>query len=155
MVLTGRAATAARSIIRWLPNEIMATVMHDLSLAELCTISLVSRLLHNIATPFIYRCLELLDIPQLKLFLGTSLSLHVREFNPPDNYEALQSCTYTPSIVKDLMTAVPQFSQLETLNLLSTTAINFSELMERASFPRLTSFQYTLHSEDCTSVISS
>ncbi|KAK6983984.1 hypothetical protein R3P38DRAFT_3108697 [Favolaschia claudopus] len=161
MVLTRRAAAAARSIIRWLPNEILAIVMHHLSVAELCKISLVSRLLHNIATPFIYRCLEISNIPQLKMFIrsmnngtGTLLSLHVREFNPPDNYDALQSCTYTPAIVKDLMTVVSRFSHLETLNLLYTTAINFSELLERASFPRLTSFQYTLHSADCASVIS-
>jgi hypothetical protein len=90
MVLTRRAAKASKSIIRWLPNEILATVMVDASILDLVALCKTSRLMRNIATPLLYRAVSLATIPQINLFLRTmkqrpnsspSLCRHVRRFS--------------------------------------------------------------------------
>ncbi|KAK6983962.1 hypothetical protein R3P38DRAFT_2744745 [Favolaschia claudopus] len=160
MVLTRRAASAAKSIIRWLPNEILATIIQGLPVADLYAISLASRLLRNIATPFLYRCVHLSTSSKLRLLIrtmkqrtGASLSLHVRHFIPPDNDDNV-NMQYKPSIVKELTTVLTQFSRLEALDLFCTTAVDFSQLLEQARFPQLTVFQYTLGSEASSLVAS-
>ncbi|KAJ7895259.1 hypothetical protein B0H14DRAFT_3125385 [Mycena olivaceomarginata] len=71
MVLTRSAAKAYRSIIRWLPNEILAATMVYLSRAGLVSLCRTSRLMCNIATPLLYRSVTLSTVLQLKAFLRT------------------------------------------------------------------------------------
>jgi hypothetical protein len=86
-VLTRRAATASKSIIRWLPNEILTAAMCNCPTADLAAFCKTSRLLRNIATPLLYRDVTISEISQIKAFVRTmqqrsssSLSRHIRRF---------------------------------------------------------------------------
>ncbi|KAK7000201.1 hypothetical protein R3P38DRAFT_3057612 [Favolaschia claudopus] len=158
MVLTRGAATAARSIIRWLPNEILSTVAQELPTADLRVLCLTSRLLRNIATPFLYRCVHLPTLSQLKCFLrtmkqrsGASLHSHVHQFYAPDKEG---SGTYTPRLLKALTKMLCQLSNLHILYILFAYPAAFTELLEHGSFPRLTVFLYTVQHETATAVVS-
>ncbi|KAJ7864466.1 hypothetical protein B0H14DRAFT_2736364 [Mycena olivaceomarginata] len=93
MVLTRRAARANNSIIRWLPNEVLAAIMADASTADLRALCSTSRLIRNIATPLLYRTVILSTVPQVKCFVRTMkrragssspLARHVRQFSMTD-----------------------------------------------------------------------
>jgi hypothetical protein len=94
MVLTRRAAKANKSIIRWLPNEILTSVMLDVSRPGLIALCMTSRLMRNIAMALLYRTVSLSNVRQIKAFLRTmkqrsSLSLplsrHIRRFSITDD----------------------------------------------------------------------
>jgi hypothetical protein len=89
MVLTRMAARAEKSIIRWLPSEILTALMLQMSRLDLVSLCRTSRLLCNIATPLLYRTVCLLKAPQIEYFLRTMaerlnslppLSHYVRQF---------------------------------------------------------------------------
>jgi hypothetical protein len=90
MVLTRRAARAEKSIIRWLPNEILTAVMLEVAIPDLVSLCMTSRLIRNIVTPLLYRDILLSEVPETKSFLRTmkqrsgSLCRYVRRFGIVD-----------------------------------------------------------------------
>ncbi|KAF8135363.1 hypothetical protein K438DRAFT_1997346 [Mycena galopus ATCC 62051] len=71
MVLTRRASRAEKSIIRWLPNEVLVVVVSNLARSDLLILRRTSRLLSDIATPLLYRAISFSANAQLKAFLRT------------------------------------------------------------------------------------
>ncbi|KAF7351690.1 hypothetical protein MSAN_01601900 [Mycena sanguinolenta] len=146
MVLTRLAARAHKSIVRWLPNEILTMVMSYLLQHELVVLCRTSRLFRNLATPMVYRSVTLSTRPQIQFLVrtmtqrsGPSLSNYVREFCITDEEFEL-----TPALIKCIPTVLFKFTRLEALGLLRTDAIECTDMLRDAYFPNLSSFQYTL-----------
>ncbi|KAJ7661773.1 hypothetical protein B0H14DRAFT_3179273 [Mycena olivaceomarginata] len=140
MVLTRRAAKTSKSIIRCLPNEILATAMRYASISDLVTLCRTSRLMSNLATPLLYRSITLSTVPQLKAFLhnmdqAQPLSHHVREFEvaSEDDFELSLHLQQSMSAV------VAGLCHLETLGLIPV-APHSTELLQDAYFPNLSKF---------------
>ncbi|KAJ7336907.1 hypothetical protein DFH08DRAFT_1082933 [Mycena albidolilacea] len=154
MVLTRRAAKASKSIIRWLPNEILGTVMVDASRLDLVALCKTSRLMRNIATPLLYRAVFLATIPQINLFLRTmkqrpnsspSLCRYVRRFSIA-YYAEEHDSKPSPALLKAIHAVLIQFCHLEFLDFLLTN-IEFTDMLRHAYFPNLAKFLYTVQHE--------
>ncbi|KAF7367166.1 hypothetical protein MSAN_00976400 [Mycena sanguinolenta] len=148
MVLTRSATRARNSIIRWLPNEILAAIISEMSRLDLVALCKTSRLIRHIATPLLYRVVVLLNDTQLEDFLrtikspaGSSLSSLVREFRIADPESDIP---LSPRITEGVTLALFQFSRLECLDLLLKESIEFADMLERGYFPNLASFRYTI-----------
>ncbi|KAF7351701.1 hypothetical protein MSAN_01603200 [Mycena sanguinolenta] len=147
MVLT---RAAAKSILRWLPNELLTAVMCHLFRADLVALCRTSRLLRNLATPLLYRSVYLSNNVRIQHFVRTmtqsstsSLSIHVRRFLIADEDENLR---LTPTLVESITSICSKFIFLELLDLFLVEPIEFTDLLRDAHFPRLTTFQYTVQS---------
>ncbi|KAJ6453794.1 hypothetical protein C8R45DRAFT_1038884 [Mycena sanguinolenta] len=159
MVLTRRAARAQNSIVRWMPNEILADIMSQSSKSDLLALCRTSRLLRNIATRLLYRIVSLSIPEQIMAFLRTMESIeprkrlpgHVREFRIADirGSESLSKRT-----VKSLASVLFQFHRLECLDLLLNDTIEFTDILDYARFQNLATFRYTLQTQNPTSLSS-
>ncbi|KAF7335736.1 hypothetical protein MVEN_02229300 [Mycena venus] len=139
MVLTHRAAIASKTIVRWLPNEILAAMMQDVSKLDLIALYRTSRLICKIATLLLYRIIHLSTIPQIESFIRTikrrskssaMLSRHVRKFS-------IAQMTSTSSCSRASIKESPPFSQfsfLEYLDLYNYTT-DFMDVLCDAHFP--------------------
>ncbi|KAF8149211.1 hypothetical protein K438DRAFT_1779404 [Mycena galopus ATCC 62051] len=147
MVLTRRASRAEKSIVRWLPNEVIAEVMSELSRGDLATFCRTSRLLHNIATPLLYRAVSFSKLAQLKAFLrtmkvqsrSTSLAPHVRQFfcSALEEFGDVNLTRFVKAITSVLL----EFVNLELLDLLFTRDIDLPDLLQHGFFPNLSTFR--------------
>ncbi|KAJ7348277.1 hypothetical protein DFH08DRAFT_808017 [Mycena albidolilacea] len=154
MVLTRRAARANNSIIRWLPNEVLAAVMEDASTADLLALCSTSRLIRNIATPLLYRTVILSTVLQVKCFVRTMkrragssspLARHVRQFSLTDVGNPDFNIPW--SLFKGITSVISDLFNLEELDLLILLdrALEFAEmLLFRAYFPNLLTFRYAV-----------
>ncbi|KAF7372827.1 hypothetical protein MSAN_00488700 [Mycena sanguinolenta] len=146
MVLTRRAVTAYKSIIRWLPNEILTTMMLHLSQQDLVVLCRTSRLFRNLATPLLYRCVSLSTDFQVNSFVrmitrrsATSLCHHVRQL-----YLTKVELKLSLTLVKSMTSVISRLVRLEVLDLFLGSPVEFTDLLRDAYFPHLTTFQYTL-----------
>ncbi|KAJ7746538.1 hypothetical protein B0H14DRAFT_2985329, partial [Mycena olivaceomarginata] len=154
MVLTRRAARANNSIIRWLPNEVLAAIMADASTADLRALCSTSRLIRNITTPLLYRTVILSTVPQVKCFVRTMkrragssspLARHVRQFSMTDVGNPDFNIPW--SLFKGITSVISDLFNLEELDLLILLdrALEFAEmLLFRAYFPNLMTFRYAV-----------
>lgn len=71
MVLTRRQHKA---ISRWLPNEVIAEVMRAAPKPDQAALCRVSKLFHGLATPIVYRVVELKELSFLLKFSSVILS---------------------------------------------------------------------------------
>ncbi|KAF7342614.1 hypothetical protein MSAN_02018200 [Mycena sanguinolenta] len=162
MVLTRRAATEQNSISRWLPNEVLAAVMTYCSEADLVALCKTSRLLRNLARPVLYRSISIGTTAQMKAFLRTMKSIrptsstprlsdHVRQFVVTD-----RQCTRNlPKRTAEFLSSlIPKFHHLQSLDLGFNKSLEFTEMLERASFSNLSNFSYTVPSHNLTLVPS-
>ncbi|KAK6974731.1 hypothetical protein R3P38DRAFT_2811601 [Favolaschia claudopus] len=69
MVITRRALKLSRSIIAWLPNEVLSSIIAYAANSELLSLCLTSRLMRKISTRFLYRVVHLNTEKTLELFL--------------------------------------------------------------------------------------
>ncbi|KAJ7895272.1 hypothetical protein B0H14DRAFT_2681818 [Mycena olivaceomarginata] len=145
MVLTRRAY---KSIIRWLPNEVLTAVMSHLLTSDLLTLCRTSRLMRNIATPLLYRTISLSTMHQMHTFIRTmeqssgsasSFCRHVRQFDITDEDEL----ALTARIVTEITPIMLQFCHLEFLDLL-LVGFEFTTVLRDAYFPNLATFLYTV-----------
>jgi hypothetical protein len=67
MVLTRRAH---KCIVRWFPNEVLSEILLYLPPIDLLALCRTSRLISGLATPLLYRCIDLCDIPQMETFVS-------------------------------------------------------------------------------------
>ncbi|KAJ7246118.1 hypothetical protein B0H12DRAFT_1325188 [Mycena haematopus] len=161
MVLTRRAARANNSIIRWLPNEILAAVMWYLPKLDLVALCATSRLIRNIATPLLYRAVFLSTVPQITLFIrsmtrrsGVSLSRHVRRLSIT-NEDVDLSLELPPTLVKAITSVLSRLCHLEVLDLLLVNGgetTEFTDMLHHSYFPKLSTFQYTIQSPTSTTL---
>jgi hypothetical protein len=73
-LLFAAMSRAEISILSWLPNEILSTVMKgiaDTSPPDLASLCRTSRLINSLATPLLYRSIVLADAPQIEYFVRT------------------------------------------------------------------------------------
>ncbi|KAF7335551.1 hypothetical protein MVEN_02209000 [Mycena venus] len=161
MVLTRRAAKASKSIVGFLPNEILTSVMLDASNPDLLALCRTSRLFRNIATPLLYRTIYLDALPQIKLFLrtmkqrsGLSLSRYVRDVSITDaDLDEEFALNLSPHLIKALSSVLSQLCHLEHLDLLLDE--EFPELLQNAHFPNLLTFRYNIQRPHTASLFSS
>ncbi|KAJ7810592.1 hypothetical protein B0H14DRAFT_3757000 [Mycena olivaceomarginata] len=112
---------------------------------------MTSRLMRNVATALLYRTVSLSNVPQIKAFLRTMkqrsslsspLSRHIRRFSITDDEK--HDLKLSPTIVKAITSIFSQLSNLRFLELLIDEAIEFTDMLQHAYFPNLTSFEYTI-----------
>ncbi|KAJ7806436.1 hypothetical protein B0H14DRAFT_3767925 [Mycena olivaceomarginata] len=144
MVLTRRAY---KSIIRWLPNEILTAVMSHLLTSDLLALCRTSRLMRNIATPLLYRTISLSTMHQMHTFIRTleqssgsasSFWRHVRQFDITDENEFAHRYRNYPNHVAILPPGVPRPIACR---------IRIHDCASRCIFPNLATFLYTVQSQ--------
>ncbi|KAK7013730.1 hypothetical protein R3P38DRAFT_3003768 [Favolaschia claudopus] len=160
MVLTRSAAKSLRSIVRWLPNEVLSLIMCETRQQDLITLSRTSRLMHNLATPVLYHSIVLCSDVQIALFVKTMeiqvavarLARYVRRiaFSDPAWDFVL---TLLPTLVKRLLAVLRLFNQLESLDFGPFTHRRFTDFLEHARFPNLLKFSHLVEYAD-TSITS-
>ncbi|KAF8142913.1 hypothetical protein K438DRAFT_2029855 [Mycena galopus ATCC 62051] len=158
MVLTRRATRAQNSIIRWLPNEILAAIVADVSRRDLVALCRTSRLIRDIATPLLYHAVSFSTVPQLEAFLRTmklgsisaSLARYVRRFSAADGMQGLR---LSQSLVNTIISVLFQLCHLECLDLLNE-AFEFTDMLDGTTFLKLSTFRYTLQPQT-SSLLSS
>ncbi|KAF8142889.1 hypothetical protein K438DRAFT_1994441 [Mycena galopus ATCC 62051] len=155
MVLTRRASRAENSIIRWLPNEVLAEVMSDLPRPDLLALCRTSRLFCNIATPLLYRTVAFSNGAQLRSFLrtmkprsrSTSLALYVRRFLIKD--ENRYETKLPASLVETVTSVLCQIPHLQLLDLIVDEAIiDLPDIL----FPNLSTFRYVVQTRTSASL---
>ncbi|KAJ7118097.1 hypothetical protein C8R44DRAFT_982849 [Mycena epipterygia] len=140
MVLTRRAS---KSIIRWLPNELLSEVMLHLSRPDLVALCKTTRLTNALAIPFLYCVVVLSTLPEIENFLSTLKRYadspvprmdHVRQFSLPSLKLELP-----PDLVKEITSLLTVLPNLRCLDLLLSQT-QFSDTLRHAHFPHLSTF---------------
>ncbi|KAJ7466196.1 hypothetical protein B0H11DRAFT_2048810 [Mycena galericulata] len=140
MVLTRRAY---KSIIRWLPNEVLSEVMQYASRQDLVVLCQTSRLISGLATPLLYRSIAFSTSLDLRRILFSmkgnpdrtgARRNHVRQVSIPEN-----GSYFPPNSRKELALLLPSFLHLNSLEILSSRA-QFPELLRDGVLPNLTTF---------------
>ncbi|KAK7043321.1 hypothetical protein R3P38DRAFT_2883615 [Favolaschia claudopus] len=160
MVLTRSAAKSLRSIVRWLPNEVLSLILCQTPQQDLITLCRTSRLMHNLATPVLYHSIVLCSDVQIALFVKTMeiqvaaarLVRYVRRiaFSDPAWDFVL---TLLPTLVKRLLAVLRLLNQLESLDFGPFTHRRFTDFLEHAHFPNLLKFSHLVEYAD-TSITS-
>ncbi|KAK7018134.1 hypothetical protein R3P38DRAFT_2981457 [Favolaschia claudopus] len=143
MVLTRSACRAASSLFR-LPNEVLTAVVHELSTADLATVSLI-------ATPWLYRCVRLTTRSGLRSFAMSlqqssypSLPHLVYELNVPTftDLHWHQDHRFVETL-KEINAALCLMTSLRTLTLLAQ-CMHYAHLLAHGHFPHLVELQFLL-----------
>ncbi|KAJ7889188.1 hypothetical protein B0H13DRAFT_884850 [Mycena leptocephala] len=153
------------SILSWLPNEILSTVMKgiaDTSPPDLASLCRTSRLINSLATPLLYRSIVLANAPQIEYFVRTMndssgssppLCRYVKRLSISDAWSITTpdpGLKLSPRAYETISSVLPKFSaHLEYLDLLLLLdrggALEFTEtLFQDAYFPSLTFFRYII-----------
>ncbi|KAK7000194.1 hypothetical protein R3P38DRAFT_3369380 [Favolaschia claudopus] len=154
MVLTRRAARAARSSITRLPVELLDIIIHYLSFDQISAMCQISRLFNALATPILYHSVTFNTDEGLFAFLdtmnrpsGASLVPHIQHFALP-RAETL----YMPKLVADITASLLPLTNLRTLDLATADEVLFITLLRTAQFPHLTRFDTTVQPENSEAV---
>ncbi|KAK6974931.1 hypothetical protein R3P38DRAFT_3130103 [Favolaschia claudopus] len=137
MVLTRRAARAARSSITRLPVELLDIIIRDLSFEQTAAMCQTSRLFNDLATPILYQSRT----------SGASLVPHIRHFGLPR-----ADTLYIPKLVADITASLLPLTNLRTLDLATADEVSFITLLRTAQFPHLTRFDTAVQSETSEAV---
>ncbi|KAK6974941.1 hypothetical protein R3P38DRAFT_3130144 [Favolaschia claudopus] len=150
MVVTRRAARAARSSITRLPVELLDIIVRYLSLEQAAAMCQISRLFNALATPILYQSVTFNTDEQLLAFLntmnrpsGASLVPHIQHLALPRD-----DTLYMPELVEDITVSLLPLSNLRFLDLLTTDEVYFITFLQTAQFPRLSRFRIAVHSEN-------
>ncbi|KAF7366968.1 hypothetical protein MSAN_00955500 [Mycena sanguinolenta] len=156
-VLARRAAREYKSIIRWLPNEILAEITSYSSNSDLVALCTTSRLFYAMAMRVLYHTVTLWNSAQLDGFLWT-MAAHdhpiaalltarlpdlVRRFAIEDKHGMLwrQDITFQAEALAALLSKLPHLKSVE---LCACTPDKLTDtLLERGSFKKLSQFTYT------------
>ncbi|KAJ7118093.1 hypothetical protein C8R44DRAFT_790274 [Mycena epipterygia] len=150
MVLTRRAY---KSIVRWLPNEILAEVIRCLdSYRDLRALCQTSRLINGIAIPLLYREVVLSTLPEIESFLST-LKKYAESPVPRANHVrifAIQALELqlSESLVDEITSMLADFPNLESLEIFSIKNY-FPNMLLHAYFPNLSALTYCVYPRYC------
>ncbi|KAF7368137.1 hypothetical protein MSAN_00880000 [Mycena sanguinolenta] len=130
-----RGKGAEYSIIRWLPNEILWAIISEASRSDVVALCKTSRLMRNMATPLLYRAMELSTDTQIDAFPRTLKS--------PAASAPFCPCVRDFRIINiNLVSSLRiDFSRLHRLELLSPSA-EFTNLLSIGYLPNLASFRW-------------
>ncbi|KAJ7779502.1 hypothetical protein DFH07DRAFT_936289 [Mycena maculata] len=137
MVLTRRAY---KSIIRWLPNEVLSEVMLWATQLDLVALCQTSRLINGLATPLLYHTISLGTIQGIERFTSSmrrhrlSKCHHVRRFRIKEILHISQN------LVEEIASILPHLCHLTSLQFISQYN-PFLEMLGDAHFPNLTDFR--------------
>ncbi|KAK7020851.1 hypothetical protein R3P38DRAFT_3271993 [Favolaschia claudopus] len=154
MVITRRAFKISRSIIAWLPNEVLFFIIAYAAHPELLSLCLTSRLMREISTRFLYRGVHLNTKKTLKLFLRVdrwctsppALS-HVQKFLVKQDLKLAEAHVTQITRVVLLMTS------LKHLLLYLAEPIEFHQLLQDGVFPNLVTFRYIVQPNTASAFI--
>ncbi|KAJ7115013.1 hypothetical protein C8R44DRAFT_226270 [Mycena epipterygia] len=140
MVLTRRAY---KSIIRWLPNELLSEAMSYVSRPALVALCRTSRLTSSLAIPLLYRDVSLSTLPALESFLST-LKIHAELPLPRANYVRKFSINalrveLPRHLVEDITFVLANLLNIEFLELLSVD-VHILDMLRLAYFSNLSIF---------------
>ncbi|KAF7354454.1 hypothetical protein MVEN_01134500 [Mycena venus] len=145
MVLTRRAY---KSIVRWLPNEMLSEVFGHLFGADLLALCRTSRLINGLATPLLYRSIALSEISAMEKFVfalrkhadsSMPLSRHVREF-----WVGISDCSAMyAALVDQISVAISSCPYLHTLTVLMPST-PLCDMLREANFPNLHVLHYAV-----------
>ncbi|KAJ6532652.1 hypothetical protein B0H19DRAFT_1188084 [Mycena capillaripes] len=153
MVLTRRAY---KSIVRWLPNELISEIMAHSSRLDLVALCRTSRLINGLAIPLLYRAIYLSETRDMEVFVSTvekyadspsPLSQYVREFL----ITVVDDPSLYPGVINRITAVLCDFHNLHTLQLFAL-ATHFADLLRNAQFPSLRTFRYAV-SPDISSIL--
>ncbi|KAJ6453531.1 hypothetical protein C8R45DRAFT_1192719 [Mycena sanguinolenta] len=164
-VLTRRTA---KSILRWLPNEVLAAVMSYSSTSDLIALCTASRLFHAIAVRVLYHTVNLSSNVQLDAFLrtmescDTSTTSLLTRLRLPDlvrRFALNESWNGEPHHIrqrrwnlapqaKALASLLSELPHLKSVELIVGYTVKLADkLLERGNFKKLSEFSYTAHSQ--------
>ncbi|KAK7034397.1 hypothetical protein R3P38DRAFT_2518958 [Favolaschia claudopus] len=155
MVIT-RSAKRSKSIIAWLPNEVLFSVVAHAAQSDLLSLCLTSHLMRNIARRFLY-CEVLIDtVKQLKLFVRGGakrkfiplLSL-VRKFGLNQNLRlyAQFSTSYQASLTSTV-------TKMINLSLYLAKPVQLHKLLREGIFSDLLTFRYIVQPATASEFLS-
>ncbi|KAJ6578223.1 hypothetical protein B0H19DRAFT_1122698 [Mycena capillaripes] len=143
MVLTRRAH---KCIVTWFPNEVISEVFLYMSPMDLLALCRTSRLINGLATPLLYRCIDLRDIFQMETFVSAlekyaespmPLWCHIQKISITMH----DGSTLEHSLSSRITTALSKCLDLHTLGLITPHA-HLSALFVDAHFPNLRAFHH-------------
>ncbi|KAK6971741.1 hypothetical protein R3P38DRAFT_3141243 [Favolaschia claudopus] len=155
MVVTRRAARAARSSITRLPVELLDMIIRYLSLEQGAAMCRISHLFNALATPILYQSVTFDTDEQLLAFLntmnrpsGASLVPHIQHFGLPR-----ADTLYMPKLVAAITVSLLPLTNLRVLDLATADEVSFITLLRTAQFPHLTRFDITVHPKNIEAVL--
>ncbi|KAK6971676.1 hypothetical protein R3P38DRAFT_3495818 [Favolaschia claudopus] len=169
MVLTRRAARAARSSITRLPVELLDIIIRYLSFEQIAAVCQISRLFNALATPILYQSVTFNTDEGLLAFFNTMngpsgafLAPHIQHFALPraetcvPGFEDGLSLAdpwhefrlYMPKLVADITASLLPLNNLRTLHLATADEVSFITLLRTAQFPHLTRFATAVQSDN-------
>ncbi|KAJ7806438.1 hypothetical protein B0H14DRAFT_2610494 [Mycena olivaceomarginata] len=151
---------AYKSIIRWLPNEILTAIIRNVPTTDLLALCRTSRLMRNLATPLLYRSITLSTVSQLKNFIRTMerrskstppLSDYVRDFEISSERTCESFFDGLPESTNNCGTSEahhhlfynlfsPSSSHFRYIEVLDLLEISFTDMLLEAYFPNLHTF---------------
>ncbi|KAF8130950.1 hypothetical protein K438DRAFT_1999085 [Mycena galopus ATCC 62051] len=143
MVLTRRAY---KSIVRWLPNEVLTEILEYLSADDLILLSRISRLVHGLATPPLYRSINLGELTAIEKLVSVlekyrdspvSQSRHVQEFS----VMMIDDSPMYPDLANRITAAISNCPNLRTLQLLMSKT-HLGAMLRDSHFSILRTFRY-------------
>ncbi|KAJ7635797.1 hypothetical protein DFH06DRAFT_1336432 [Mycena polygramma] len=146
MVLTRRGR---KSIVRWLPNEILSETMGYASTMDLVALCSTSRLMSALATPLLYRTVYLRNSHRIRIFASTMRnhessndprSRHVREFTISVGLFMLPD-----EVADDVVSMLPTLKNLCSLVILWFNKVPQLLSLRRSPFPNLRTFKYRVY----------
>lgn len=155
-----------KSIVLWFPNEVIFEVLLYMSPMDLLALCRTSRLINDLSTPLLYRCVDLCDISQIETFISAlekyaespvPLWCHIQQFSiamlhgsyvPLSRDTVCNPETSTPrtlehSLSNRITTVLSKCLNLHTLELITPHA-HLSALFVDAHFPNLRTLQHAL-----------
>ncbi|KAK6969614.1 hypothetical protein R3P38DRAFT_2587459 [Favolaschia claudopus] len=155
MVITRRALKLSRSIIAWLPNEVLSSIIAYAANSELLSLCLTSRLMRKISTRFLYRVVHLNTEKTLELFVSVGrrptflpLLSHVRKFFVKQDLKLQFLMRHRKqALVTRITWVVMLMTNLKHLLLYLAEPIGFHKLLQEGFFPNLVTFRYIVQPE--------
>ncbi|KAK6969295.1 hypothetical protein R3P38DRAFT_2588305 [Favolaschia claudopus] len=164
MVVT-RSAKRPKSIIVWLPNEVLFSVVAHAAQSDLLSLCLTSHLMCNIARQFLYREVVIDTVKQLKLFVRAGakrkfipLLSYVRKFGLNQNLRLYVrfSTSYRvgKALIGPLSSTITKMINLRHLLLYLAKPVQLHKLLREEIFSDLLTFRYIVQPATASKFLS-
>ncbi|KAJ7243091.1 hypothetical protein C8J57DRAFT_1525975 [Mycena rebaudengoi] len=143
MVLTRRAS---KCILRWLPNELLSTITTFAPLADKVSLARVSKVIHALVIPSLYRTVVLHNYAQLRRFSELLIAKPeranaVRAFYMSDIAADSFEGALLPVSNYQVLSTMLRLEILE-LEVVSPTDERYLRILRHCTFPQLRDFKY-------------
>ncbi|KAK7027142.1 hypothetical protein R3P38DRAFT_2777225 [Favolaschia claudopus] len=142
MVIT-RSAKRSKSIIAWLPNEVLFSVVAHAAQSDLLSLCLTSHLMRNIARRFLYREVLIDTVKQLKLFVrGGAKRKFIPLLSLVRKFGLNQNLRLGEALIGPLTSTVTKMINLRHLLLYLAKPVQLHKLLREGIFSDLLTFRY-------------